>query len=94
MVGAFDTRIHRKVTGMLVDLIRLELVGDSEPRAAGANHVPGGEDELALEARAQCLAGAFLALAAWWLRHGESLSAETVAGVFAEVAGLPPTKCY
>ena len=88
MVNAFDGPIHRKVTALLVDLMMLDLVGVSAGTEAGVEGATGGEEELALEARAQCLAGAFLALAGWWLRHGQSMSAEAVAGVFAEVAGL------
>lgn len=79
-----NARVQRKITGLLVELVRRELERLS-PRGC-----PWIEDEAlevfgpeqSLEARAHAVVGAFLALVSWWLESGDGLSAEAVDELF------------
>lgn len=73
---ASNKRVRLRVTGWLVEIIEADLT------RLGA--CSAGE---AVEARAQCIAAAFLGLASWWLESGSTLSAEEVDRVFRDSVG-------
>ena len=76
--NAANKRVRRKVTGWLVEIIKNDL-----KRLDADSHAP-------LEARAQCIAAAFLGLAGWWLESGSDLDATDVNRVFLEAVGVTP----
>lgn len=82
MVGGGNARVRTTVTAWLVDLIRRELRRERSrirPRRASRG-------ELQTELLAQALAGAFMALAACWLRQPKPVRAEVVDAVFQDLA--------
>lgn len=90
IVSGSNPRVRRKTTALMVEMARRELErippsspgsGEtSRPRALEA----GVEDEAewVREARAHGVVGAFLGLVTWWLRDGESVSADAVERIF------------
>ena len=71
--GRSGVRVHRRVTQLIVDLVLKE---EGRPR----NQAEAGD-----LARASAVAGAFLAMAAWWLDQRRDLSAEEVDGLFQDL---------
>ena len=72
-----NARLRRKLTALLVEVVRRELDRASPLPARAA-----GSAEQAREAQAHAVAGAFLGLAAWWLSAGKGLSPEAADQVF------------
>lgn len=79
-----NTRVQRKVTGLLVELVRHELrrMSPHGRRESREGALQGLGAEQLLEARAHAVVGAFLALASWWLDSGDGLSAEAIDELF------------
>lgn len=87
IADARDAGLQRKTTALLAEVVRRELARISG-RAARATAKRGARvaAERLQEAQAHCVVGAFLGLAAWWLKEGQGLSAEEVDEVFQGVA--------
>ena len=85
IVSASDLRIRKKVIGLFVKMIRLELDMNSRNQSGTKEQLDTGTaDEVAGVAHAHAIAGAFLAIAAWWLELAPNRSAEFVNDVFSD----------
>lgn len=80
IVGGREARIRKKTTEILARAARVELARD------GRSASPAPDDAL-LEARAHCVAGAFLGLLGWWLEDPQRLESEEVDRVYRGVVG-------
>ncbi len=87
MVRGGDAAVRRRVTALLVELVRRELARMS--RSEAGTGVEAGDAELCVEAHAHGAVGAFLGLVAWWLERGGRFDVEAVDRVFQRLAALP-----
>lgn len=79
IVGGKESRIRRKTTDLIAELARRELArGAGASEGGDGDPLAGAEERARLEASAYAVAGAFLAIAAWWMENPRKLSAETV----------------
>lgn len=84
IVGGPESRLRRKTEDLIAELARRELA-----RGADAGGIASAEEAARLDARAHAVAGAFLALAAWWMENPRRLSAGAVDEVLRESVRSP-----
>lgn len=89
IVGGPESRIRRKTADLLAELARRELARETPGGDEAADTRSRAEEEARLEARAHAVAGAFLAIAAWWMENPRRLSAEAVDSVLRESVRAP-----
>lgn len=89
IVGGRESRIRRKITDLIAGLARRELARETAARGGVGDALSRAEEEARLDARAQAVAGAFLAITAWWMENPRLLSAEAVDRVLQESVRTP-----
>lgn len=90
IAGGRESRIRRRTTDLIAELARRELARGTAAREGGdGGPVASPEERARLEARAYAVAGAFLAIASWWMENPRKLSAEMVDRVLQTTVRTP-----
>lgn len=96
MARGSDVRIRRKITDLLVEMVRRDLdrISPDGAECKPGRGAAGPDAETLRQARAHGVVGAFLGLASWWLSDADELGAEAVdrlfQGLFDQPAGSGP----
>ncbi len=81
--GTSNPNVRRQVTGALARRIRAELASSGK----GVIGETREEETRRLDARAHCIAAAFIGLAGWWLTQAPDLDPAEIDGIFRDTVG-------